>query len=496
MDSKGVTHVTGWMDQGGHETGDGALPYQGGTDVLYGRIGANGEVTHLSYLGGSNTEWAWNLAIHEPSEEEVCVVMVGPVLSMDVELTHPIISDFPGVYLGGMLLYYLCDKAAEPPECPPSSLSVVKELQSVSAGDDWAEHRFAISVKSSCEHSVVGTIRDAVPVPFYVQSVSGGCSIQGNTVVCGAFEVEANSSRTILVNTRSRCAGPLVRPRTATNVATLELPSGTLTSNEVELWIQHCDGQECGNGRTEPPEECDGQINCRRDCTLMDCGDGIRDPGESCDDGNNYAGDSCPPDCRIVCGNLRRDPAEECDFEGQQHGMCCDDCKLVLCEGAPCEGTPDECGDLVCGVHCSLVEEWNDQYYLCWTPYYQCMPISDANMGYLDNDGEHVYPESWTSESRTYEPPRRSGRRIDKCVAGDGWAFPWLHEGRCNVSQQQVIADAFCRSNDYDSASSYLWGPHLGSHKIYIYDKGASPNSGGWGDVNGGEAFTKIVCVR
>jgi cysteine-rich repeat protein len=61
----------------------------------------------------------------------------------------------------------------------------------------------------------------------------------------------------------------------------------------------------CGNGFTEPPEECDDHNaisgdGCSDACIAEFCGDGTTQPGlgEQCDDGNHQGGDGCSPNCK------------------------------------------------------------------------------------------------------------------------------------------------------------------------------------------------------
>lgn len=63
-------------------------------------------------------------------------------------------------------------------------------------------------------------------------------------------------------------------------------------------------GLVCGDGATEPPEECDdgGVVNgdgCSALCVTEFCGDGTQQSGlsEECDDGNNVDGDGCSATC-------------------------------------------------------------------------------------------------------------------------------------------------------------------------------------------------------
>jgi cysteine-rich repeat protein len=63
-------------------------------------------------------------------------------------------------------------------------------------------------------------------------------------------------------------------------------------------------GPVCGDGTTDPGEECDdgGTVDedgCSSNCVVEFCGDSIRQAGlgEQCDDGNNTDGDGCSATC-------------------------------------------------------------------------------------------------------------------------------------------------------------------------------------------------------
>lgn len=67
------------------------------------------------------------------------------------------------------------------------------------------------------------------------------------------------------------------------------------------------------------------------------CGDGTTDPGEECDDANTGACDGCSPSCRLErCGNARVECAEQCDL-GSQNGLpgvgCDASCQVVQVGG-------------------------------------------------------------------------------------------------------------------------------------------------------------------
>jgi len=94
----------------------------------------------------------------------------------------------------------------------------------------------------------------------------------------------------------------------------------------------------CGNGHVDPGEACDGQANCKADCSgymsysATMCGNGNKDSNEGCDDGNYVLTDDCPTGgvkatCQPAkCGDgLVWEGHEECD--GGEN--CGDDCKLL-----------------------------------------------------------------------------------------------------------------------------------------------------------------------
>lgn len=82
-----------------------------------------------------------------------------------------------------------------------------------------------------------------------------------------------------------------------------------------------CQKEQCGDGRVEAPaEECDppGTATCDTECHAP-CGNGLVEAvaGEECDDGNRNNGDGCSSTCqRESCGNGRIDPPEQCEPPG------------------------------------------------------------------------------------------------------------------------------------------------------------------------------------
>jgi len=77
-------------------------------------------------------------------------------------------------------------------------------------------------------------------------------------------------------------------------------PAGPLFSTDVPPF----GSAECGNGMTDPGEQCDdGDLDdcdgCDSNCTTGACGNGIVCAPETCDDGNLTSGDGCQADCTV-----------------------------------------------------------------------------------------------------------------------------------------------------------------------------------------------------
>ena len=98
---------------------------------------------------------------------------------------------------------------------------------------------------------------------------------------------------------------------------------------------------ECGNGVTDPGEQCDdGNPNngdaCLDTCQSASCGDGFVWTGvEQCDDGNNINGDGCSATCQnetVICGNGIPEPGEQCDDGNLSNNDAC----LSTCVNASC----------------------------------------------------------------------------------------------------------------------------------------------------------------
>ncbi len=141
---------------------------------------------------------------------------------------------------------------------------------------------------------------------------------------------------------------------------------------------------ECGNGRQEPGEDCDGEDLAGADCAQITgepggtlgctpscewdlsgchgCGNGALEEGEGCDDANVEDGDGCSSGCAVeagwtcagepsICGTLCGDglvvSPETCDDGNQAPGDGCGaNCQVEA--GWDCTGEPSYC-DNPCG---------------------------------------------------------------------------------------------------------------------------------------------------
>ncbi len=141
----------------------------------------------------------------------------------------------------------------------------------------------------------------------------------------------------------------------------------------------------CGNGKLDPPEQCDDgnttsgdgcnalcQIEANyicptpgQSCTNQAvCGNGVLTSNEACDDGNTVSGDGCSADCQTVekgwvcrvpgkkcspdCGDGVVELGKECDDGNTKSGDGCSSTCLVE-PGWTCTGSPSVCTEAICG---------------------------------------------------------------------------------------------------------------------------------------------------
>ena len=133
-----------------------------------------------------------------------------------------------------------------------------------------------------------------------------------------------------------------------------------------------CTTNDCGDGNPDPGEECDDgndidDDGCSNLCTINECGDGNVDPGEECDDGNTVDDDDCSNQCTSnICGDGMLDPGEECDDGNtDDNDSCRNDCTVPVCgdgiidPGEICDGdgpvTAGECKNKLCDDNCECV---------------------------------------------------------------------------------------------------------------------------------------------
>lgn len=117
----------------------------------------------------------------------------------------------------------------------------------------------------------------------------------------------------------------------------------TVTPTETQTCNSNCTTPSCGDGIVNHAftplggagsEQCDPPgPGCTAACRLETCGNGVTDPNEQCDDGNTTNGDTCENDCTLPrCGNGIKDVGEECD-DGNSINTddCTNACKFATC---------------------------------------------------------------------------------------------------------------------------------------------------------------------
>jgi len=105
---------------------------------------------------------------------------------------------------------------------------------------------------------------------------------------------------------------------------------GALTCDGCSFDYSGCTGFDCGDGQTDPGEQCDDGNTvacdgCSASCQLEVCGNGTVDCGEACDDGNVIDGDGCNATCTSneSCGNgiVDTQAGEDCDCGGDSANL-------------------------------------------------------------------------------------------------------------------------------------------------------------------------------
>ena len=144
------------------------------------------------------------------------------------------------------------------------------------------------------------------------------------------------------------------------SLGTLNVPvTDTLTSCDnmnptgvpVSLAVTRVSSSYCGDGLTDPGEDCDdgnfvnGDL-CTIICTPATCGNHIQEPGEECDDGNMTNGDGCSTTCEVnVCGNGMPESGEQCDDSNLVNGDgCSSTCQTNVCGNGTLE-SGEQCDD-------------------------------------------------------------------------------------------------------------------------------------------------------
>ena len=125
--------------------------------------------------------------------------------------------------------------------------------------------------------------------------------------------------------------------------------------SDLDACLSDCTLASCGDGKVLTGlEECDdGDLDnsdgCLDDCTAARCGDGyVLEGVEQCDDGNADDHDGCRADCRMaVCGDgIVQAGVEQCDSKGENTAFCDADCSLPQCgDGLTNQATGEECDD-------------------------------------------------------------------------------------------------------------------------------------------------------
>jgi cysteine-rich repeat protein len=192
-----------------------------------------------------------------------------------------------------------------------------------------------------------------------------------------------------------------------------------------------CITNNCGNGLTDPGEQCDdGNIidgdGCSHGCTTEVCGNHNLDPGEICDDGNTVSGDGCAADCKSIeiCGNGVVDTAA---------GEVCDDGPEKTVGGKPVsgDGCSSDCKSTeVCGNGIRDVNEKCDDGHVPGGCNDDCQGGTGCGDGSIDKDA--------------------MGKPIEECDDGNMDDHDDCHSCHLNICGDGVLQSTGVRHEDCD----------------------------------------------
>lgn len=180
-------------------------------------------------------------------------------------------------------------------------------------------------------------MRRAVAITAVLLGLQAGCFTVENEV-CASGRVCPNG---LVCSATGETCGPPDQVDACAQVADL----GDCSFNNVAGICRKgvCEPIRCGNGFTEPGEQCDDgndndDDNCHNDCTALvgQCGDGIVNPDfEECDCGdgtgslpdncsapNTSTGGECNESCQFSCGDGTQTTFEDCE-PGEPLGIDC-----------------------------------------------------------------------------------------------------------------------------------------------------------------------------
>jgi cysteine-rich repeat protein len=232
------------------------------------------------------------------------------------------------------------------------------------------------------------------------------------------------------------------------------------------------DASRCGDGVTQPPEQCDDGNrddgdDCLTDCVKARCGDGVVERFvELCDDGNDVDTDACRNDCSPqTCGDGIIQPPEVCDDGNKDDSDAC----LHTC-------LPAFCGD---GFVEAGVEQCDDGNSDNGDACVACQPARCGD-GFVEagveqcDDGNQVDDDYCSNDCKT--PVCGDGKREggEQCDLGNQNkntpAFLVSQPSGTNIATNPLVhmqpaADFY----DYFSASSHTGFEEVGESRLYLY---------------------------